>query len=81
MWFRSFIKKHGLRYIRFHDLHHTAVTLLINQGVHAKIISERLGHGDIFTTMNIYGHALQSADQIAADKLKFLFADQAKTQK
>jgi integrase len=44
--------------------------LLINQGVHAKIISERLGHGNINTTMNIYGHALQSADQSAADKFE-----------
>lgn len=73
LWFRGFIKKHGLRYIRFHDLRHTAATLLINQGVHAKLISERLGHGNITTTMNIYGHALQSADQAAADKLEFLF--------
>ena len=68
LWFRAFLKKHGLRYIRFHDLRHTSATLLINQGVHAKIISERLGHGDISTTMNVYGHALRTADQAAADK-------------
>ncbi|NRR04562.1 site-specific integrase [Brevibacillus sp. RS1.1] len=66
--FRSFLKKHGLRYIRFHDLRHTAATLLISQGVHAKIISERLGHASITTTMNVYGHALQSADKEAANK-------------
>lgn len=74
LWFRSFIKKHGLRYIRFHDLRHTSATLLINQGVHAKIISERLGHSNITTTMNIYGHALRSADQAAADKFESLFS-------
>ncbi|MNW41398.1 Transposase [compost metagenome] len=74
LWFRQFIQKNNLRYIRFHDLRHTSATLLINQGVHAKIISERLGHGNITTTMNIYGHALQSADQAAADKLESLFA-------
>jgi integrase len=73
LWFRKFIQKNNLRYIRFHDLRHTSATLLINQGVHAKIISERLGHGNITTTMNIYGHALQSADQAAADKLDSLF--------
>lgn len=66
-WFRKFIKRNNLRYIRFHDLRHTSATLLINQGVHAKIISERLGHGNISTTMNVYGHALRSADQLAAD--------------
>lgn len=69
-WFRQFIKKNGLRYIRFHDLRHTSATLLINQGVHAKIISERLGHSDISTTMNIYGHALRSADKSAAEKFE-----------
>ncbi|SYX81642.1 hypothetical protein [Paenibacillus alvei] len=36
---------------------------MINQGVRAKIISERLGHGCVTTTMNIYGHALRSADK------------------
>ncbi|MDU5948654.1 MAG: site-specific integrase, partial [Paenibacillus macerans] len=74
LWFRQFIMKNGFRYIRFHDLRHTSATLLINQGVHAKIISERLGHGNIMTTMNIYGHALRSADQAAADKLDSLFS-------
>lgn len=66
--FRSFLRKNGLRYIRFHDLRHTSATLLINSGVHAKIISERLGHASITTTMNVYGHALQSADKEAANK-------------
>lgn len=70
LWFRHFIKKNKLRYIRFHDLRHTSATLLINQGVHAKIISERLGHGNINTTMNVYGHTLRSADQSAADKFE-----------
>ncbi|WP_127484282.1 site-specific integrase [Paenibacillus ehimensis] len=73
LWFRQFIKKNGFRYIRFHDLRHTSATLLINQGVHAKLISERLGHGSITTTMNIYGHALRSADQAAAEKFENLF--------
>ncbi|WP_214630367.1 site-specific integrase [Paenibacillus agaridevorans] len=66
-WLTRFIKRHELKPIRFHDLRHTSATLLINQGVHAKIIASRLGHADIRTTMNIYGHALQSADQAAAD--------------
>lgn len=74
LWFREFLKKNKLRYIRFHDLRHTSATILINQGVHAKIISERLGHGNIGTTMNIYGHALQSADRAAADKFDSLFS-------
>ena len=70
LWFREFLKKKGLRYIRFHDLRHTSATLLINQGIHAKVISERLGHGNIGTTMNVYGHVLSAADQSAADKFE-----------
>lgn len=73
LWFRTFLKKHNLRYIRFHDLRHTSATILINQGVHAKIISERLGHASISTTMNVYGHALQSADKEAANKFESIF--------
>ncbi|MCM3749274.1 tyrosine-type recombinase/integrase [Paenibacillus pasadenensis] len=72
-WFRNFILKSKLRYIRFHDLRYTSATVLINQGVHAKTISDRLGHGNITTTMNIYGHALRTADQTAADKFESLF--------
>lgn len=68
LWFRTFLKKHKLRYIRFHDLRHTSATLLISQGVHAKIISERLGHANIGTTMNIYGHVIAKADKDAANK-------------
>lgn len=70
LWFREFLKKNGLRYIRFHDLRHTSATLLINQGIYAKVISERLGHGNIGTTMNVYGHVLRTADQSAADKFE-----------
>lgn len=63
----------GFRYIRFHDLRHTSATLLINQGVHAKIISSRLGHSKITTTMNRYGHVIESADRAAAESLNSLF--------
>ena len=45
----------------------TPATLLINQGVHAKIIFERLEHGNTNTIMIAYSHALRSADQSAAD--------------
>lgn len=72
-WWSKFAKRTGIRYIRLHDLRHTSASLLIAQGVHAKIISERLGHSDISITMNLYGHALRSADQAAADKFESLF--------
>lgn len=78
-WFRRFLKRTNLKRIRFHDLRHTSATLLINLGVHAKTIAGRLGHADIRTTMNVYGHALQTADQLAANTLNSLLTPQSKT--
>ena len=72
-WWRRFINRHKLKYINFHALRHTSATLLINQGIHAKTISSRLGHADIKTTMNTYGHVLEKADREAATKLDILF--------
>lgn len=69
----QFINGHNFKYIRLHDLRHTSASLLIAQGVHAKLISERLGHSDISVTMNTYGHAFKSADRAAADKLDSFF--------
>lgn len=68
-WWERFIKRHNLKYVNIHALRHTSATLLINEGVHAKIISERLGHADIDTTMDIYGHALLEADQKSTEIL------------
>lgn len=62
-----------LPHLSFHGLRHTAATMLINQGLPAKSISGRLGHADIGTTMNIYGHYLKSADKEASDRLEQLY--------
>ncbi|MDY7044074.1 site-specific integrase [Virgibacillus sp. M23] len=74
-WIRFLDKEEnkGLKKIRFHDLRHTSATLLINQGVHAKIIQERLGHSKISTTMDVYGHVLQQAEKSAATHFESLF--------
>lgn len=77
-WWGRFIKRNNLPYIRFHDLRHTSATLLINEGAHMKTISNRLGHANISTTMNIYGHALEEADQKAADMFNHLFDEDTK---
>ena len=67
-WAR-FIKKHGLRKIRYHDLRHTSATYLIAQNMPVKSVQERLGHKDYNTTMNIYAHALKEVDRKASDAL------------
>lgn len=68
-WFRKFLEEHNLRHITFHQLRHTSATLLINENVNIREVSKRLGHSNTSTTLNIYTHALQSADKVAADKL------------
>ncbi|WP_342505675.1 site-specific integrase [Sporosarcina sp. FSL K6-2383] len=74
----KFLKKHEFKYIRLHDLRHTSASILIAQGAHAKIISERLGHSDISVTMNTYGHAFKSADRAAANMLESIFKPRPK---
>jgi integrase len=48
------VQQAGLPYIRFHDLRHTAATLLLLKGVHPKKVSEMLGHGSVAITLTIY---------------------------
>jgi integrase len=41
---------------RFHDLRHTAASLLFSQGTHPKLVQEALGHSTIAVTMDVYSH-------------------------
>jgi len=59
----------GLPDIRFHDLRHTAATLMLQQGVHPKVVQERLGHSDISMTLNTYSHVLPVMQEEAAGKM------------
>ena len=54
--FALILKKHGLPHIRFHELRHTAGSVLLNNGQSAKQIQEYLGHEKVSTTLDIYGH-------------------------
>lgn len=71
--FAKVLKKAGLPPMRFHDLRHTAATLLMSQGIPVKIASEMLGHADISTTLRIYSHVLPGMQQQAADAMDRLF--------
>jgi integrase len=59
----------GVPRIRFHDLRHTCATLLLAEGVHPKIVQERLGHSDISMTLNRYSHVTPGMQRQAADIL------------
>jgi integrase len=55
--------------MRFHDLRHSHVAILIAQGEHPKTIQARLGHAKISTTLDTYGHLFEGLDEAAADRL------------
>ena len=68
-WFSKWQEKNNIKKIRFHDIRHTHATLLLYKGVDVKTISERLGHADIQTTLDIYADVLKELDINAANKL------------
>lgn len=62
----------GVPIIRLHDLRHSHASILINNNVNIKAISERLGHENIETTLNIYGHLYKGQDADIANLLNAL---------
>lgn len=67
--FENIIKKHNLPKIKFHELRHTSVSLLINAGIQTQLISKRVGHSSISTTSAIYSHIFNSTECEATQKL------------
>ena len=63
--------------IPFHGLRHTKATLQIAAGTDVRTVSAILGHRETSTTMNIYSHSLQTAEQEAAANMERLLAKQA----
>ncbi len=64
--FKTLMKSIGVEAVRFHDLRHAHATLMLKQGVHPKIVSERLGHSTISMTLDIYSHVLPGLQEAAA---------------
>ena len=56
----------GLKGVRLHDLRHAHATIMLQQGVHPKIVSERLGHSSIAITLDTYSHVLPGLQEDAA---------------
>lgn len=68
--FKPLLARAGLaQATRFHDLRHSAASLLLVQGVHPKIVQERLGHSTIALTLDTYSHVLKGLGAEAASKL------------
>lgn len=58
----------GLKGIRLHDARHTHASLMLKQGIHPKIVQERLGHSSIQITLDTYSHVAPGLQQAAANR-------------
>ncbi len=65
--FKKLLQLAGLPDIRFHDLRHTAASLMLNHGVPLIVVSRRLGHAQPSITLNVYGHMIPSMQEAAAE--------------
>jgi len=61
------VERTGHDGIRLHDARHTHASLMLKQGVHPKVVQERLGHATISTTLDLYSHASPGLQQEAAE--------------
>jgi len=72
--YERLIEKANIPKIRIHDQRHTHATMLLVQGVQAKVISERLGHSNIKITLDTYSHALPNMQEEAANQIDALLS-------
>jgi len=71
--FRRHAVKIKLKTTRFHDLRHSHATQLLSQGIHPKVVQERLGHSTIVITLDTYSHVLPNMQEEAAEKIDSIF--------
>jgi integrase len=67
--FRKLLRKAELPPIRFHDLRHTAASILLNQGIPVIVVSRRLGHARASITLDIYGHLIPTMQNEVAEMI------------
>lgn len=68
-WFKRALAEAGLPAKRFHDARHTCASLLLAQGVPARVVMNVLGHSDIRLTLNTYAHVIPQLRDDAAEKM------------
>lgn len=61
------VRRAGLKPIRLHDTRHSHASLMLKQGVHPKIVQERLGHATISTALDLCSHVSPGLQQAAAE--------------
>jgi len=73
--FHRLLDKAGLPQRRFHDLRHSCATLLLAQGVPARVVMEILGHSQVGITMNTCTHVIPELRKDAADRMESLLSE------
>ncbi|MAG14933.1 MAG: site-specific integrase [Dehalococcoidales bacterium] len=68
------VRRAGLKPIRLHDTRHSHASLMLKQGVHPKIVQERLGHASIQITLDTYSHVAPGLQQAAAVRFDEVFS-------
>ena len=64
--FFSLSQASGLEGIHLHSARHTHATLMLKQGVHPRVVQERLGHANISVTLDVYSHVMPGMQEMAA---------------
>ena len=72
--FAPLLRRADLSPMRFHDLRHTAATLLLGRGIHPKIVSEMLGHSQIAITLDLYSHVTPTMQRDATAAMQAIFS-------
>jgi len=73
--FTRIARSSGLHGVRFHDLRHSHASIMLKQGIHPKIVSERLGHASIQITLDTYSHVVPGLQQQAAERFDAAFTN------
>ncbi len=71
--FKKVLQEAGIPHMHFHDLRHSAATILLSMGVNMKVIQELLGHSDISITLGKYSHLLPSMQKEVVDRWDDVF--------
>jgi integrase len=71
--FHGICKRAGIGHVRFHDLRHTAASLMIERGVSITTVALLLGHANTSTTLSTYAHAIKGAEEAGARAMDALF--------
>jgi integrase len=77
---RKLAKKTGVD-VRLHDARHTHASLMLKQGIHPKVVQERLGHATISTTLDTYSHVLPGLQEAAASRFDDILLPQDRVDK